>query len=136
MLEEVREFSFEEAKLLKCKCTVFLTVPTPLIDYSDLSVDESAILAVVGYDGKQVGAVSFRREGDEVVADLEIEYSSPERLDIETGQVYLKTLWEFWDEGGVSVGMDVISVEGITPYYAELTLLKPFADCTPIVPAK
>ncbi len=129
-MDEAREIVFDEVKLFDCECEVLdINAKHPLLDLSQLCVND-IVIQVQGYDDKFIGAVSFHvRTDDVVIAYLQLEYSCPERLDIETGNVYLDVDWYIDD---VLVEDIDVSIEWIEPCAVRLTQKKPFYGATPI----
>lgn len=133
MLEEVKEFVFDDVKLFECECKVMDTkAGHPLLSLEDLTVNSDVVVQVLGFEDKPIGAVSFHVDNDGyVVADIDLEYSCPERLDIETNEVYLEVTWFLGDEAVTVHDIDVC-IDWIEPFEARLTMNKPFSDATPL----
>ncbi len=132
-MDEVREIVFDEVKLFECECEVLnIDAKHPLLELANLAVDGETVIQVEGYDGKLIGAVSFglRMDG-KVIAHLQLEFSCPERLDIETGKVYLDVNWYLGDES-TTVFDQHVEIGWIEPESAKLVQKKPFPDATPI----
>jgi hypothetical protein len=132
MMTEVKEFKFEETKLFEATCEVLnIDTPHPLLRLNELAVAGDPIV-VTGYDGKPIGSVEFSLRMDGwIVADLKLEYSCPERLDIENGNVYLDVGWYLGDEE-VHVYDVEVAIGWVEPEHAQLVLVKPFPDTRPV----
>lgn len=132
MMTEVKEFKFDETKLFECETECLDTnFKHPIFRLDNVGVSDVGIV-VTGYDGKPIGAVEFTLRSDgQVVASLKLEYSCPERLDVENGQVYLDVGWYLGDEA-VDVFDVEVSVDWIEAEHAQLTLVKPYFDSKPI----
>lgn len=103
-LSEDRIFTDEDAKTFTKNVEVFIFDTHNVVDYTGCLVTYDSTVPLKNDDGKIIGSAVLSMDHNILVADMFIDYSTPERLNIETGSIPVYPHLEFEPELEVERG--------------------------------